>query len=48
MSEEDRKYLRSTKKMTPSLEIFKKMVEILKNVQEQTDQMLKTSRLYLS
>lgn len=43
MSEEDRKYLISVKKMRPSLEIFKKMVEILANVQEKTDQLLKTS-----
>lgn len=45
MNEEDRKYLRSAKKMRPSLEVFKKMVEILKNVQEQTNQLLKTSLL---
>lgn len=43
MSEEDRKYLRAVKKMRPSFEIFKKMVEILNNVQEQTNQLLKTS-----
>ena len=43
MNEEDRKYLRSVKKMGPSLEVFKKMVAILTNVQEQTNQLLKTS-----
>ena len=45
MSDEDRKYLRSIKKMRPSLEVFKKMVEILKNVQEQTNQLLQNSLL---
>lgn len=45
MSEEDRKYLRSVKKMRPSLEVFKKMVEILNNIQDQTNQLLKTSLL---
>ena len=45
MSDEDRKFLRSTKKMTPSLEVFKSMVEILKNVQEKTDQLLQNSLL---
>lgn len=48
MSEEDRKYLRSVGKMRPSLEVFKKMVQILANVQEKTNQLLKTSRPYLS
>ena len=45
MSEEDRKYLRSVKKLRPSFEVFEKMVQILKNVQEQTDQLLKNSLL---
>jgi len=45
MSEEDREYLRSVKKMMPSFEVFEKMVEILKSVQEQTNQLLKTSLL---
>lgn len=43
MSKEDRKYLRSVKKMTPSLEVFKRMVQILTNVQQKTDQLLKIS-----
>jgi len=42
MNEEDRKYLRSVKKLRPSLEVFKRMVQILKGVQQKTDQMLKT------
>jgi hypothetical protein len=40
MNDEDRKYLRSIEKMWPSLEIFSKMVGILKNEQKQTDQLL--------
>lgn len=47
MGEEDRRYLRSVRKMRPSLEVFEKMVEILRDVQEKTDQLLKT-RIYLS
>lgn len=45
MSEEDRKYLRAVKKMRPSFEVFKRMVAILTNIQEKTDQLLKTSLL---
>lgn len=45
MSEEERKFLKSTKRMTPSFEVFKKMVAILANIQEKTDQLLKTSIL---
>ena len=45
MSEEDRKYLRNIKKMGTSQEVFKKLVEILKGVQEKTDQLLQTSLL---
>lgn len=45
MSEEDRKYLRSVKKMMPSFEVFEKMVQILTNVQKQTDQLLHNSSL---
>ena len=45
MSEEDRKYLRSVRFRRPSFEVFEKMVQILKNVQEQTDQLLKNSLL---
>ncbi|MBI2613272.1 MAG: hypothetical protein HYW62_00650 [Candidatus Levybacteria bacterium] len=45
MSEEDRKYLRSTAKMRPSFEIFEKMVEILTQVQTKTDQLLQNSLL---
>ena len=48
MSDEDRKFLRSTKKMTPSFEVFKKMVAILTNIQEQTNQLLKTSLSFKS
>lgn len=40
MSEEDRKYLRSLEKMTPSFEVFEKMVQILTNLQTKTDQLL--------
>lgn len=40
MSEEDKKYLRWTKKMRPSLEVFEKMVQILTEMQEKTDQLL--------
>lgn len=43
MSDEDRKFLRSAKKMMPNLEVFEKLVRILTNVQEKTDQLLKTS-----
>ncbi len=43
MSDEDREYLKSTEKITPSLEVFEKMVQILTNVQEKTDQLLKAS-----
>ena len=45
MNDEDREFLRSTKKMTPSLEVFERMVQILTNVQEQTNQILKNSLL---
>ncbi len=43
MSEEDRKYLRSAIKMRPSLEIFQKMVYILRKTREKTDQLLNIS-----
>lgn len=43
MSDEDKKYLKSIKKVRPSLEVFEKMVEILKETQKKTDQLLKAS-----
>jgi hypothetical protein len=45
MNDEDRKYLRYVKRLRPSLEVFERMVQILKNIQEQTNQLLKTSSL---
>ena len=45
MSEEDRKYLRSVKKMRPSFEVFEKMVQILTSMQSKTDQLLQNSLL---
>ena len=45
MNEEDRKYLRSVKKMRPSFEVFEKMVEILTALQAKTDQLLQKSLL---
>jgi len=45
MSEEDRKYLRSVKKLRPSFEIFEKMVQILTALQAKTDQLLQNSLL---
>lgn len=45
MNEEDKKYLRSVKKIRPSLEVFEKMVQILANIQSKTDQLLQNSLL---
>lgn len=45
MSEEDRRYLRNIKKMGISQEVFEKLVEILKGVQNKTDDLLKTTLL---
>lgn len=45
MSEEDRKYLRLVKKLSPSIDIFRQLVRILTKVQDETDQLLKTSLL---
>jgi len=42
MSEEDRKYLNSVKKMRPSSEVFGRMVQILTGAQKKTDQLLDT------
>lgn len=40
MNDEDKKYLRLEKKKTPSLEVFKGMVQILANTQEKASQLL--------
>lgn len=40
MNDEDRKFLQSVKNMTPSSEIFKRLVQILAAEQEKTDQLL--------
>jgi len=45
MSEEDRRYLRSVKKLRPSFEVFEKMVQILTSLQAKTDQLLQNSLL---
>ncbi len=43
MSEEDRRYLRIQKNMTPSLEVFKRLVKILTSIETKTDQLIKNS-----
>lgn len=43
MNEEDIEFLKSVKNKRPSSEIFEKMVQILKNTQEKSDQLLKDS-----
>lgn len=43
MSEEDKKYLQSARKMRPSLEVFQNMVSILTKMQKRTDQLLNIS-----
>ncbi|MDO8583234.1 MAG: hypothetical protein Q7R51_01780 [bacterium] len=43
MNEEDKKYLKAAKKMRSSLEVFERLVQILSNIQDKTDQLLKTS-----
>lgn len=45
MNGEDKKYLRSVKKIRPSFEIFERMVQILTQVQAKTDQLLQNSLL---
>jgi len=45
MSDEDRKYLKSVKNLQPSLEVFNRMVEILKNTQGKIDYLLRNSLL---
>lgn len=42
MNDEDRKYLRSEKKMRPRIEVFERMVQILAGVQKKSDQLLQT------
>lgn len=45
MTNEDRKYLRSVKKLKPSIDVFGRLVQILTKVQNETDQLLKSSLL---
>lgn len=45
MSEEDKRYLKQQKKLTPNLEVFSRLVKILNDLQKKTDQLLKTPML---
>lgn len=42
MNDEDRKYLRSEKKMRPGIKVFERMIQILADVQKKSDQLLNT------
>lgn len=48
MNEEDRRYLKSIRKVRLNLEVFENMVKILKKVQEKTDRLLSDSLLRAS
>lgn len=43
MNNDDRRYLKALGKMTPTIEVFKEMVQILANLQTKTDQILKNA-----
>lgn len=43
MNSEDKKYLRYLGKQTPRFEVFEEMVQLLRNLQAKTDQVLKAS-----
>lgn len=47
MNDADKKYLKDVEKLQPSLEIFNKMVQILKSMEEETNQLLNTANNYL-
>jgi hypothetical protein len=47
MNDEARKYLRALEKMQPNLEVFAKMVQILKDEQKQTDKLFAIADHYL-